>query len=188
MVYFTRVDRFKLLEEKVLRIDEQLITFNRKRLSKEIIDSVVFNILPDTRFLGEGVAKIAYLIKFGKRPFVLKIVKQKSRMKAYLYPYLLSGKTPQERNRYFVKHYFASEYCILQRFGTKMDESDSAQIAQYQLLKKKFKRKLYDIRPVNLVVDLGKVKIIDALVSGHPTKNTVYEYADFNLNLTKVNK
>jgi hypothetical protein len=156
-------------------IDTQLFNklqeLGRKRVPADIITSVVKNIFPNSKYLGKGVSKLAFQITFGgRRNFVLKVVKDAAKMASYTKPYEISGKSQKARNHSYLKHYWATQFCILQKYAEEVDESNPEQMKQVLKLKRKFKTKLYDLKVSNLGVENGKVKILDACIPGRYKK------------------
>ena len=163
---FTMRRRFPLLLAKARQIDEamKVLVSGKKRVTKEQIDVIVRDKIPSAKLLGSGAAKVAYQVTFDKkRILVLKVIKNLTKMAFYIEPYLRAGKSQKERNHYFLKHYWATEACILQKFAGQVDVNCIDHVRQVRKIRKKFNGILTDLRTVNLGVDIDKVKIIDAL-------------------------
>jgi len=164
VVHFTPRKRFPLILKKAEKIDEQILALSRTRLSPKQIDPIVFSVFPKAIRLGIGAQKIAYKIMSGKRELALKIVKNTSRMFLYIKPYLISGKSSKQRNHSYLKHYWATKACILQKIAEPVDNKDEKQKHQIRKLRRKHKSKLCDLRLCNLGLVSGRVKILDASV------------------------
>ena len=167
MIFLTTRKRFHRLLAKAELIDERLTLLGKRKLSLEDVKMITQEVLPQALYIGHGAAKVAFLIltpgSRGTRQVVLKVIKNASRMEAYLRPYLITGSSPKMRNYYFLKHYWATKYCILQKFAGKVDKNQPEQKIQMRKIRKRFHGALTDLRDCNLGLDYGKVKIIDAL-------------------------
>ena len=163
MVKYTKRTRYGSLHQRALMVDRDIMSLNRRHLSTEEIQGIVQPIFPEAIFIGNGRQKVVFAIPFRKSSAVLKVIKNTARMQHYLRPYIILGETSRKRNLSFLKHYWNTQVCILQKKADPVDPSNEDQMRQVRRLRKRCWM-LCDLRLDNLGVINGKVKILDASV------------------------
>jgi len=142
---------------------QELDITGRKRLSVKYIKEEVLTSFPKAEYIGKGAAKVVFRITFnGEHDLALKVVKQPERMPRYIRPYDISGNSQKERNHSFVKHYFATQTCILTRYADPINIHSPIHLEQVRKLRRKYKHTHSDLRYCNFGLVDGKVKILDA--------------------------
>jgi hypothetical protein len=160
--FYTTKKRFKKIFDKALQIDQAILSSDtRARIPDDFIHATIKSIFPQAQYLGAGLQKIVYIVRSSKSRVVLKVIRHKERMQLYIDPYIVSGKTQKQRNTNFIKHYWSTQFCILQKYAEQIGQQHTSQIGDKR---KKYRGKLCDLKKFNFGQVKNRVKILDASV------------------------
>jgi len=131
-----------------------------KNFPKKIVAGVVGLMFPHSNFEGRGFFKEVHSIHSRARKLVLKLSNAKSTRRDWkVYQRLPAG----IRNRYFAKIYWHTKYCLLQKYGEKVDASKPEVKREVKKLRERVKKYgLRDIKTANVRKVEGRFKIVDA--------------------------
>lgn len=128
----------------------------RKYFPHKVVEQVVPLLFPDSRRLGRGFFKTVYRVSSTARDLALKLAGSRYiRRDIRLYRAIPNG----VRNRYFAKVYWATKYCLLQKYGEK--RKVPTRVLE-KLRGRGEKLGLSDVRPDNIRRVDGHFKIVDA--------------------------
>ncbi|MCX5698181.1 MAG: hypothetical protein NTX01_00560 [Candidatus Omnitrophica bacterium] len=161
-----RYKRFKRIAQKAEFIDEFIDHYRRirRRISfpHKAAETVIKLLFPRSKHLGRGAYKSVYYVYSQERDLVLKLSPTKNLKRDFK----VYEKVPETiRNRYIAKMYWHTRYCLLQKLGKrprKLSEKDP------RLIDLKYRLKPYgltDIRPDNVCLFKGNLKVVDANLS-----------------------
>jgi hypothetical protein len=129
---------------------------NRSTFPHGAVGKILRFVFPGSRLLGRGAYKSVYRVGSNVRDLALKTSNAKNiRVEGHVYKRL----PPGVRNWYFGKIYWATKYCLLQKYGTR-GRIPSGRLEKLKEIARRYG--LTDVRPGN-IRRIGKVfKIIDA--------------------------
>lgn len=157
--------RHKTIFEKAKFVDEFVDHYNkirkRENFPHKAVGAVIKLLFPNSKKLGGGRFKTAFYVSSRKRDLVIKVSKTKNLKNDFK----VYKRIPNSiRNRYHAKLYWKTKYCLLQKWG-KVKKNLSKKDPELVQLKNRLKPyDLTDIRPANVGLVDGKLKVLDAKI------------------------
>ena len=128
----------------------------RKSFPHEVIKQLLPLLFPHSSYKGKGWYKSAHKISTRTRDLVLKTADAKYIRRDYG---IFAGISGKGRHRDFAKTYWATKYCMLQKYGKKKKVPHTELV---RLKAEARKRHLGDVREDNIRFVEGRFKIVDA--------------------------
>ena len=128
----------------------------RKSFPHEVVKQLLPLLFPRSSYKGKGWYKSAHKISTRARDLVLKTADAKYIRRDYA---IFSGISGRGRNRDFAKVYWATKYCMLQKYGKRRRVPHTELL---RLRQEARKRHLGDVREDNIRFVEGGFKIVDA--------------------------
>lgn len=150
----TRIHKKAVFLDSV--IDAYKKARGRKSFPHEVVKQLLPLLFPHSSYKGKGWYKSAHKISTRTRDLVLKTADAKFIRRDHR---IFAGINGRGRNRDFAKIYWATKYCMLQKYGK------SHKVPQAELLRLKEearRRNLSDVREDNIRFMEGRFKIVDA--------------------------
>lgn len=154
--------RHERIHKRALFIDEFVDAYkkvrNRTTFPHREVGRIVHFLFPGCSYTGRGAFKTVHKVSSRARDLVLKTTNPKNIRKdkqAYM------RLPPTKRNRYFAKIYWVTKYCLLQKYGKKLERIPERDLKKLKVVAKEYG--LSDVRPGNIRKIDGRFKIVDAL-------------------------
>lgn len=152
--------RHTRIHKRALVLDAKIDAYRKARGLKnfphKLVKKLIASLFPHSSFEGKGWHKSAHKVSTRRRDLVLKTGNAKSIRRDYGIFAGLSGKGSR---RDFAKVYWATKYCMLQKFGEKK-KVPSKELARLKEVGRKWQ--LSDVREENIRHVDRTYKIVDA--------------------------
>ena len=159
-----RVRRHERIYRRARFIDKFVDAYKKVRHRRTFphreVASIIHFLFPGCSFKGRGAFKTVHKVSSQVRDLVLKTSSPRTiRNDMRVYRRIPKGK----RNRYFAKIYWATKYCLLQKYGKRTKRVPRESLEKLKRIAKQ--HGLTDVRPDNIRKVDGHFKIVDANMS-----------------------